>query len=285
MKDVTHALETVQTPLVIEEDTLEIENFDEVLTEVKGFLDSINSTLVQSDDDYRWAKEQRTEIRKRVKQLDRFRIDQENELKKQIETFSNQMKSLAKEYKEADSAITGKLELFDAELWIIKQQEIEEIIKEHGKGYPIQIEDEWSLKKWTKNKLVEEIGRIATALEEQDKRDQEAIKSIETLANSLDIESEGWVQQYKDGKELTDLLNDLTLYSQRKKEEANQEEAKKKFDQVEGIEDAPKNDFLNFMRQRKAEKVRTSYLFTGTVEQQKQLEDFAKNIGFRLEVI
>ena len=188
------------------------------------------------------------------------------------------MKQLAKEYKDTDSAVSQKLDDYDAELWTIKQAMIVELIEEHGNGYPIEIEDSWSLKKWTKNKLVEEIGRIARELGEQEQRDHESIKSIESLSDNLEIESAGWVQQYKDGKPLTDLLNDLTVYSQRKKEQ----EAKQSEIAQQVIEDKPINDFLSFLQAKQDDTVDQMYQFKGTYEQQKQLEDFANNLGINL---
>ena len=278
MKDVTHTLEVIDTPIELDKENLEIINFDGVLNNVQQSLETLNTTLLQSDDDYKWAKEQRTQLRKHIKLLDRVRIDEENKVKKQIETFSKQMKQLAKEYKDTDSAVSQKLDDYDAELWTIKQAMIVELIEEHGNGYPIEIEDSWSLKKWTKNKLVEEIGRIARELGEQEQRDHEAIKSIESLADNLEIESAGWVQQYKDGKPLTDLLNDLTVYSQRKKEQ----EAKQSEIAQQVIEDKPVNDFLSFLQAKQDDTVDQMYQFKGTYEQQKQLEYFANNLGINL---
>lgn len=290
MKNVTNSIAVIDHDIKFNKENFEIENFDELLKEVNEELENISSIIITDQDSYSWARKQRADVRKKKDALSRIRIDEENRIKAQIETFSNQFKQLENTYANSDVAIKSQLDEYDEKLWQEKKKKIKKIIEEVGMGYDIEINNDWKAKKWTKSKITEEIAGIAKEIDEQVSKDKEAVESIENLATNLDIDPAGWVQQYKDGKELTNLLNDLSIYAAKKKEQEKLTKEEKAVEQQnEPVDDTTveedkesNNDFLSFINAQKAKSIKANFRFEGTQEELDQLDVFIKSMNINL---
>ncbi|MBC2115720.1 DUF1351 domain-containing protein [Listeria booriae] len=170
--------------------------------------------LTFTAEDVKGAKSVRAELRKAETVINDRRIEIKKEINKPLDEFERKIKDLTKIIKDTIAPIDNGIKEIEAAEKVEKQNKINEIIEDLANNQNINSSRIAIDPKWM-NKSTNEVtirGAVAQQIESLLEIDEQKAKDtafIKEYAEKRDLESAGWLTAYKNGSNLTEIINKI----------------------------------------------------------------------------
>ena len=221
--------------------------------ELRAYLDAEMKkykSLVITDENIIDAKKAKTYLNKMKKALNDARIQKEREVMQPFNEFKASIETLIKQLDETIDPIDQKIK--EADILAREQKkekikkEIVEIIDGHGiteeeAGF-FEIDPKWLNKTAKMKDIRESLVMQARTYLQQKKEYEDGVKLIHNLSETLDVTEDNYIELFKDGM----IIDDVLAFMKREKENRDQlreKEEKKRQEEQTKQEEQPDPDF------------------------------------------
>jgi len=215
-----------------------INNQDKLERALKAYVNKY-SGLVVSEQTLKDDKKVKKELNSLKKQLNSKRIEIHKMFDQPYTDFKSNIDGMISQIDEVVNPIDEGISKFEEQQ---KQQRLEDVKAEIAEMAPkydvsideVEIEDTWLNKSLSKIKRTKAIADNMAYVRDQKQELANSILAVTKYADSKDIEPSGWVEQLKQGQELTYVLQAIDHAAQAKSDEA--EQAKKREEYQKSID-------------------------------------------------
>lgn len=264
----------------IKEAEITLLNEDELKDLAKQVKEKYDGLVVVDDETYRSTKDVRATINKLIGIVNRNRIDIARQAKKPIDEFEGRMKAINAILEESLESVVKPIEGWETKLRDDRQVEIDEIIKQYGQGYDIEIKDRWFNKTMTIKKIVEDVQFEVSEIERQEEARKKHIESIEVTCQRNNLTPEGYLHLLSAGVEVFQILNQINA-------DGKEKQAREAYNaEVEEMQGAVSKDVKKPQEVPKEPEqvIRQTVTMLGTPSQFKELMKEMKRIGIRVDM-
>lgn len=252
--------------------TLAIENLDELKARASEIA-SKSEGLVVTTETLTESKKERADLNKLRTAISDKRIEVKKEYLKPLEKFEADMNSVQDEVTRVWAEIDREIKEVEDEERKSKTKKIEKLIKEHGKGLPIEIEKSWLNKSMTEARLVKEIENKVFFIKQDQERRSRDKRAITDLCETHSIEPSGWLVLLETGATFDEVMDRLKGHIEEVKADRKyRAEEKRKVESAQRKEE-PKEEAL----------ISQTVTITGTRAQFEKLKEFSAEVGIHIE--
>ncbi|MCT3390349.1 DUF1351 domain-containing protein [Lentilactobacillus hilgardii] len=263
---------------------ISINNFDQLKTAVEAYAAKYQNLAVSTSTE-KEAKASRAELRKLKAALDDRRKEIKKDYAKPYKEFESKVKSLEQTLQSAIDPIDSALKDLQERERYARQQDVKKLINEMAVTYKVdpeevEIDPTWLNKSTSHSKIVNELADGMKTIAKQHQQLETDIQTITALCQAQSLDPSGWVDQLKQGQDVSYLLTAISKTADKKKEQKKLAEAKAAEARTHQID---RGDSI--VDKNTGEVVSKSVVLkiTGTIDQMQLLHDFMEEHGIKFE--
>ncbi|MGX7077341.1 DUF1351 domain-containing protein [Globicatella sanguinis] len=262
---------------------LNLINKDELMSFVKSITAKYENLIITDDEEqFKEAKARRAELNKVSIAIDNKRKKIKQEFEKPLKLFEKDMKDVKAEVDKVIGEMDDKLNEVIEKKRAKKQLRIQELIEEYGKGFRIDIANQWLNQTYKENQIIDDIKMIVYEKELEASTKEKNKQIIQTTCDGFGIVSKPYLLMLDDEIELVSIIKRINeehqWHEQRKDVEKYEEEIIKIENETsqlpEHVMEIP-NDLFD-------EKITRTISVCGTKEQLKKMNDYCMSIGITI---
>ncbi|WP_203640046.1 DUF1351 domain-containing protein [Levilactobacillus wangkuiensis] len=285
----------VEPSIEVNPTPITIKNLAQVEKAVAEYVDKYNQDFVVTSDNATDVRRMRASLHKVSEAFNERRLAAQRLYKVPLEEFNSTMKRLKQQVDSVIAPLDVKLNEVKEQERVAKLNYVNETISEMAPSYGVSasevpIRDSWLNKTTSNKKITEEVAADMTQLKKDQDQRATDIQTIRMYADSIEVESSGWVALLSQGATVTDILSQMTHAAEKRDQEAKEaaeREAKRKetaqaiaaTHQVEHEGETVDTDTGEVVLQTVILKL------TGTNAQLKDLRGCVDRLGVKYEVI
>lgn len=287
VKDTAQKLQKLELPkysVNYQPTEIVVENYDKLQEAVQAYADRF-SDLVVTRETEKSSKQTRAQLRKVYKALDDRRKEIKKDYAKPYKEFESKVKSLEQTLQSAIDPIDSALKDLQERERYARQQDVKKLINEMAVTYKVdpeevEIDPTWLNKSTSHSKIVNELADGMKTIAKQHQQLETDIQTITALCQAQSLDPSGWVDQLKQGQDVSYLLTAISKTADKKKEQKKLAEAKVAEARTHQID---RGDSI--VDKNTGEVVSKSVVLkiTGTIDQMQLLHDFMEEHGIKFE--
>lgn len=280
--------ELMMTSVKLEPGKIELENRDLLNKRIDETLKKYENTVVSVETE-KEAKKQRAELNKVKLALESFRIEKKKIYLEPLDAFEDDVKSLVIKLDKVIGEIGAGLKELDELQRAERNERVEELIIEYGKGFEIIRKPSWLNKTAKEAHTIDDIKDQVREFEFLAKQRLEAIDTIREVCETNDLTPDGYIQLLESGagdvmqivksineaarakRERIEREKELAQLAEQKKQQEDEYNAetariKEKEENIEPLPAPTKEEVVDEVTTHNPEPFETGEVFTNVLE-------------------